>query len=313
MTVGIFACLLFGMNLAAAPVVGACGNSDITLPTNRPEGEAAIGNGQSEETSTYIKPSETPGAVILEETASDKKRKTKKVPEIYTPYPDLPVPKALKSEVLAAQLRPGMVAPIVRNTQQGIDVSHYQGYIDWDEVASDKNISYVYIKASEGALLQDDRYAYNVREARRAGLLVGAYHFFRANVDLNQQLRNMTSMIRPEDVDLVPIIDVEHTGGSSSAALRRKLERFLEMVEEYYGKRPMLYTFLNFYNKHFVGSSLDRYPLMIAYYQDDAPELHDDGVYAIWQYTSHGSVDGIRGNVDRSRLMNGFTVADLAL
>ena len=245
--------------------------------------------------------------------AADKKKKSKKSVEIYMPVPDQPVMKAKKSPPLAVQLMPGDVGPIVRDVQEGIDVSHYQGSIDWKQVANTGSVSYVYIKATEGGNLQDDHYAYNVREAKKAGLLVGAYHFFRANVSLDEQFRNMTSVMKREDIDLVPIIDVEHTGKCSSAELRRRLEKFMQMVENYYGKKPMLYTFVNFYNKHFSGSSLRNYPLMIAYYREDEPQLRDGNRYAVWQYTQHGSIEGVRGNVDRSRLMHGFALPHLAL
>ena len=204
---------------------------------------------------------------------------------------------------------------IVRDTGEGFDVSHHQGTIDWKQVAGTCSVSYVYIKATEGGSWQDSCYIYNVREAKKAGLLVGAYHFFHTNVSLDMQFRNMTSVIKREDIDLVPIIDVEPMGCSNcdSAELRQRLEKFMQMVENYYGKKPMLYTSVKFYNDHFSGSSLRNYPLMIAYYNGDEPQLKDGNRYAVWQYTHHGSIQGVPGDVDRSRLMHGFALPHLAL
>ena len=69
--------------------------------------------------------------------------------------------------------------------KEGIDVSHYQGSIDWDEVVNNTPISYAYLKATEGASLVDKTYARNLSEARRVGLSVGSYHFYRPNIDLS--------------------------------------------------------------------------------------------------------------------------------
>lgn len=99
--------------------------------------------------------------------------------------------------------------------REGIDVSHYQGDIDWNIVVKNANISYAYLKATEGATLVDDTYEKNLREAKNAGLLVGSYHFYRPNTDWKAQFENLTKNVRPNDQDLVPIIDIEHKGNVS--------------------------------------------------------------------------------------------------
>ena len=75
----------------------------------------------------------------------------------------------------------------------------------------------------------------------------------------------------------------------------------------------MLYTYVNFYNKHFIGTGLDKYPLMIAFYRDAQPELYDGKRYTIWQYSSKGQMPGIRGHVDRSIIMDDFYISDILL
>ncbi len=133
--------------------------------------------------------------------------------------------------------------------REGIDVSHYQGWIDWDQVAGSSRISYVYLKATEGANFLDDTYARNLSEARRVGLSVGSYHFYRPNVSWQEQLRNLTENVKAETQDLVPIIDIESRGKVSEEKFIADLKAFVLQVERHYGKKPLLYSYQNFYNR----------------------------------------------------------------
>lgn len=191
--------------------------------------------------------------------------------------------------------------------KEGIDVSHYQGYIDWDAVVSGTQISYVYLKATEGASLVDDTYQRNLTEARRVGLSVGSYHFYRPNVNWEEQFANLTSVVKSDEQDLVPIIDIEHRGSVGSDAFIADLKKFIAKVTEFYGKKPLLYTYHNFYNRYLLGEFSD-YHFMIARYRSDSPILDDGKDYIMWQYTSTGSIPGIRGNVDRSKLMGNYSL-----
>lgn len=194
---------------------------------------------------------------------------------------------------------------------QGIDVSHHQGYINWSEVARNKEIQFVYLKASEGANYIDDTYERNLREARRHGLKVGPYHFFRPGVDPNVQFRNMMSVINSRNIDLLPMIDVEVQGGVSMATFHARLEKLLELVTKEFGKRPIIYTGKNFYNKYMHGGRYSRYKFWIAAYSFEEPMLYDDDDYLIWQYTGSGSLHGIRGNVDLNRFVGNHGVKDI--
>lgn len=228
--------------------------------------------------------------------------------------PDKLPSKALQARVVAvpaeAKLRsrahwPGLV-------NEGIDVSHYQGEIDWDAVAQSKLVSYVYVKASEGESLVDDYYQDNISGARKAGLKVGSYHFYRPDADAALQLQNLTSQIRREQQDLAPIIDVEKRGSKSDEEFIADLRDFLQKVEKHYGCKPVIYTFHNFYNRYLSGQFKD-YRMMIARYRDDEPTLDDGKVYEMWQYSSRGKIDGIHGYVDRSMVMGDFSVADMSI
>ena len=85
---------------------------------------------------------------------------------------------------------------------------------------------------------------------------------------------------------------------------------FLDLVEEVYHQKPLLYTFRNFYNRHLQGK-IDDYPLMIAMYTDEPPVLADDRDYTMWQYTAKGRIVGINGFVDKSRFMGRHTLRDI--
>lgn len=244
-----------------------------------------------------------------------------------------PAPKTVKKKVVSeAAIEPDAMVkatPVHKNLpdqkpagspnavnyylREGIDVSHYQHTIEWDAVAKTGEVGYVYVKATEGATIQDDTYEYNIKEARRNGIKVGSYHFFRANTNLDDQMQNFTSVAKREWQDLVPIVDVEHTGGLSGDELVSRLKDFMERVTKFYGKRPMLYTFVNFYNRYLSGEGFEKYPLMIAFYRDAQPELYDGRRYIIWQYSSRGRLDGIDGRVDRSCIMEGFSLSDLLM
>lgn len=196
--------------------------------------------------------------------------------------------------------------------REGIDVSHYQGWIDWDQVAGSTHISYVYIKATEGANFLDDTYARNLSEARRVGLSVGSYHFYRPNVSPQDQIRNLTANVKAETQDLVPIVDIETRGKVSEKRFIADLKEFVRLVERHYGKKPLLYSYQNFYNRHLAGHFSD-YHWMIAKYQNSSPVLSDGKEYIMWQYTSTGSIPGIKGNVDRSKIMGSFSLHQVRL
>lgn len=185
----------------------------------------------------------------------------------------------------------------------GIDISHYQGDVFWDAVGDNHKMAYVYLKATEGGDRIDDRYAMNIRLAHKHGLKVGSYHFFRPKTPLHLQLSNFTTQCRPEDQDIIPMIDIETKGGLADDVFVDSLMTFLEMVEEYYHQKPLLYTGANFYDKYLSGGLLNEYKLMIAQYTDYEPKLIDDRDITMWQYTGKGRINGIKGNVDKSRFM----------
>lgn len=200
-----------------------------------------------------------------------------------------------------------------RGTVMGIDVSHHQGSINWQTVALSPHASYAYIKATENVSLVDKRYYENIREARKAGILVGSYHFYSPNAATTPQLLNLTRTVpNLNNQDLIPLIDVEIRGRMSLKAFRENLRQFLFGVEKYYGVKPMIYTGLNFYNKYLQGA-FDEYKFMIARYGDEVPDPEGNPKFIIWQYSEQGKMPGIRGNVDLSTFVDNYTLKEILI
>ena len=184
----------------------------------------------------------------------------------------------------------------------GIDLSHYQGEVFWEAVGENTKAAYVYLKATEGGNHIDTWYERNIELAHRYGLKVGSYHFFRPKVDLGLQLENFKTQCLPGEQDLVPMLDVETTGGLPTEEFCDSLLKFLHLMEVAYHQKPLVYTGRNFYNKHLQGR-LDDYRLMIAMYTDEEPVLADERDICMWQYTARGRIAGVTGYVDKSRFM----------
>ena len=192
----------------------------------------------------------------------------------------------------------------------GLDMSHYQGEVFWETVGENTKMAYVYLKATEGGDRIDSKYERNIDLAHRYGLKVGSYHFFRPMSDLQQQLENFTTQCLPGEQDLIPMLDVETVGKLSTEEFCDSLFKFLDMLEEAYHQKPLIYTFRNFYNKHLLGK-LDDYQLMVAMYADEPPVLADNRDYIIWQYTSKGRIRGVGGLVDKSYIMGDHKLHEL--
>ncbi|MBR2154153.1 MAG: glycoside hydrolase family 25 protein [Bacteroidaceae bacterium] len=160
---------------------------------------------------------------------------------------------------------------------QGIDVSNHQGEISWSDVARDKNIRFVYIKASEGATFKDGRYKENVKGARKNGILVGSYHFIRNTSLIRKQFENFKSMAAKDEQDLIPMVDVEERVDKDSILL------FCELVKKHYGRLPMIYGTMGSYNSY-CAPDFNSYYLMIGRYGSEPPVIRGKGHYNIWQY-----------------------------
>ncbi len=194
----------------------------------------------------------------------------------------------------------------------GIDISAHNGEIDWTEVAKDKNIKYVYIKATEGRDYHRrglDYFHRNLKQARRHGIKVGAYHYLVASSPIRKQFDHFIQIAKPSEIDLIPMIDFElEKGPWSPQQARDSVKAFANLIEKHYGCRPIIYTYTSLFNTH-LGLAFKNYPLFIAAY-DKTPTLQSVQ-WTIHQFTDRGRVPGIRGNVDLSRFNKGHSLSNI--
>jgi lysozyme len=215
-------------------------------------------------------------------------------------------------------------AQTVAQTVEGVDVFDGQGQVDWVAVAA-AGIQFVFIKATQGTYDTQTTFALNWSQARSAGILRSAYHFFDPTEDGAAQAEHFLSVIGemgPED--LPPMLDIEcpdgdasclYAGGSglaSGADITTRMWAFINTVEQATGRKPVVYTFGAYLAENDVGTSgLGAYPLALAYPSSGAC-VRPPAPWAratFWQYSWEGSIDGIAGPVDRDRFIG--TLSDL--
>lgn len=183
---------------------------------------------------------------------------------------------------------------------EGIDVSHYQGVVDWEDVRED-GITFAFAKATEGISGVGPQFQNNWPGIKAAGLVRGAYHFFEPEDDPTAQAQHFISTVTLEPGDLPPVLDVETNTGLTDEALNAAVLTWMSTVEAAYGVAPILYSDLSFVQNR-LADTLAVYPLWIAEYTDEAPEdLGPWTTWTFWQYSESGTIDGIDGAVDLDR------------
>ena len=195
-------------------------------------------------------------------------------------------------------------------SMHGIDVSYYQGKIDWQKVKAmkdeDVQISFAFIKATEGLVIVDPYFNRNWREAPKVGLKVGAYHFFRPRRSGLLQANFFLQAVNIEKGDLPPVVDVEGLDGVSPAKMRQELSIFMDRIEAKTKVRPIIYTGLKFYTSY-LSSYYEGYPFWIANYHQPKLRLADKN-WVFWQHSDNGRVNGINHVVDFN-VFNGDSLA----
>lgn len=178
----------------------------------------------------------------------------------------------------------------------GIDVSAYQGRIDWGKVAGD-HVSFAYIKATEGGDFTDRRFAANWRAARQAGVARGAYHFFSLCSSGLAQARNYLTTVPADPTALAPAVDLELAGNChkrpSATTIQSRLGAFLRAVERGTGHTAVIYLGSDFAHRYPVAATARR-PLWLRRLLRPP---HGDR-WLIWQVGGYAHVNGIDGDVD---------------
>ena len=187
------------------------------------------------------------------------------------------------------------------NGSFGVDVSHYQGTIDWTQVYN-AGYTFAFVKASESTSYVDPLFAQNVNSATAAGLAVGAYHFARpTSNDPISEADHFVDTIRPymSSLSLPPALDLEVGSSMGWSSLSNWAKQFLQRVQSRLGVAPIIYT-SSYYARN-LDPSLTQWGLWIAHWTYDPNATPNTGVWSdwqFWQYSDRGSVPGISGSVD---------------
>ena len=189
---------------------------------------------------------------------------------------------------------------------QGIDVSKYQGDIDWAQVKA-SGVKFAYIKATEGGDHIDAKFQQNWNGAKAAGLPRGAYHFVYWCRPWHEEMRHFIQTVPKEPDALPPVLDVEATPESKKC--KRRLERgpavaemreMLRAMERHYGKKPVIYSTVDFYEAILHPSELEDYPIWIRSTKYSPHVKYGSRNWHFWQFQSDAQIPGIVGNVDRN-------------
>ena len=200
--------------------------------------------------------------------------------------------------VLLVTLAWHLYDPGWRYPVDGVDVSHHQGEINWDALVAD-DVSFAYIKATEGGDWVDTRFIENWAAAGETGVLRGAYHFFTLCAFGPDQAEHMISVVPDEPGMLPPAVDLEFAGNCSArpnvADFRAELDAFLAAIESHYRMKPVIYTNAHFYQEYLAEDPPD----VTWWIQTPVIEPWGSPEWTIWQHTPWPR-DGVTGDVDRN-------------
>lgn len=190
----------------------------------------------------------------------------------------------------------------------GIDISHYQGDVNWNRLEQTRQgqfpINFIFMKATEGGDYADDKFVANFDSAKVHGFIRGAYHFYNPQTDANKQADFFINTVKLEPGDLPPVLDIEKKGRNVEK-LQQGLKIWLQKVEEHYGVKPIIYASYKFKTRYLNDSIFDTYPYWIAHYYVDSVRYQGD--WKFWQHTDVGTLPGIEEKVDLN-IFNGSTI-----
>jgi lysozyme len=196
------------------------------------------------------------------------------------------------------------------DTLYGIDVSYYQGNINWNQVAA-AGVHFAFIRVSDGLNYPDSEFQDNWDGALAAGVIRGVYQYFRPGQNAIDQANYLLSEMGPlQPGDLCPAIDVEATDGQPPSVVEAKVNDWLDHIETNLGCTPVIYTRASFWDPEVGSTAHGNYTLWVAHYGVTCPNVPSG--WSDWQFhqfSSTGSVSGISGPVDEN-WFNG-TAADL--
>lgn len=213
--------------------------------------------------------------------------------------------------VFAALVPARAIPPSGGRQYRGIDISEFQGEIDFEEVRR-SGIEAVYIRVGAGEYT-DEYFAENYERAKAAGLKIGFYHYVTArSVDEGRrQARFFASLAAGREPDMRLAMDFEYFGSLSVSQINAISEAYLDELTALTRREVVIYSDLSNARKIFSRALAEKYPLWAAQYGADEPSAN--GKWREWvgfQYTDEGRVGGIYGNVDRNIFTEGIFLSD---
>ena len=185
---------------------------------------------------------------------------------------------------------------------KGVDVSEYQGEIDWDKIKS-QGIDFAFIKATEGSTSKDNYFDTNFSKLKQMdNMLVGCYHFFSFETKGEEQAQNYINVVGNVENDnslIIPIVDIEYYSYYKKAKpskewVLEELQNLLNKMEEEYRLKPIIYTTMEFYNDYIKGN-FEEYDLWIRDIVFNPSLNLENRKWEFWQYTGKGRLDGYKG------------------
>jgi lysozyme len=176
----------------------------------------------------------------------------------------------------------------------GIDISHYQSDINWVELENEKP-NFMFIKASEGADIQDTKYSSYYSEAKKIGIPVGSYHFFSYKSSGKEQAKNFLAVAQHSNGDLIPVLDAEYTRSipADKEKVTAELSDFVDAVYEKLGYYPIIYCNYRYFSAYLTETIQKKCKLWIVEYKNQP-----NGDWTLWQKTDRFKLTAIKGHVD---------------
>lgn len=184
---------------------------------------------------------------------------------------------------------------------RGVDLSHHNEDINWDAMR-DKDITFAYLKVTEGASICDKTYKRNYRKAKSNNIHVGTYHFFSFRTSGEEQAKHFIEKATCKKGDLIPAIDVEHSPGNQYYTQKEKRDKVIDELKifekelrEHYGHFPIIYTNKECY-KLYIKENFPQNPIWICDLDENPKSKIDNWV--IWQFSHKGKIAGVSGHLD---------------
>jgi len=186
----------------------------------------------------------------------------------------------------------------------GIDISHFQDVVEWNKLQAISttgdtiHFQFVYIKATQGVLIEDNMFDENWEEAKDHHIIRGAYHYFMPDRNPQVQAINFIANVKIRPGDLPPAVDIEEAKGQSKAQIVGALQEFLNLIEDHYKVKPVIYSNINFIEDYLMDD-FKGYSFWVSHYEPDHQDIDDDSLnWVFWQHSNKSDLLGINGNAD---------------